>query len=133
VAEHSDPIIDALRAVDWDFSGADTLGGGHGLHPYPAKFPPQIPRTLIELLSQRGELVLDCFGGSGTTALEALLAGRRAASLDANPVGSLITRVKTRPLVPVEANALVELGRAVANLARQPGHASQRSLHHRLT
>jgi len=38
---------------------------------------------------------MDPFGGSGTTALEAIRLGRRALSIDANPVATLIGRVKT--------------------------------------
>jgi len=68
---------------------------GHDLHPYPAKFIPQIPGSLISLLSERGEIIFDPFGGSGTTALEAIRLGRRAVSLDANPLAALIGKVKT--------------------------------------
>ncbi len=46
-------------------------------------------------MSRRGDVVLDPFGGSGTTALEALRLGRRAVSVDANPLSALIGRVKT--------------------------------------
>lgn len=87
--------ISRLKKVDWSFTDDDTRFLGHDLHPYPAKFIPQIPGTLVSLLSGRGELVFDPFGGSGTTALEAIRLGRRAVSLDANPVAALIGRVKT--------------------------------------
>src|SRR4051812_17737336 len=83
-------LANLLGAIDWDFADADTRRSGHGLHPYPAKFVPQIPEALIRLLTYPGELVLDCFGGSGTTALEALRAGRRAVSIDANPIAILV-------------------------------------------
>jgi DNA modification methylase len=87
--------ITHLKQIDWGFTDHDTRFLGHDLHPYPAKFIPQLPGTLISLLSSRGELVFDPFGGSGTTALEAVRLGRRALSLDANPVAALIGRVKT--------------------------------------
>jgi DNA modification methylase len=102
-------VADLLRAIDWDFADADTRRSRHGLHPYPAKFVPQIPETLIRLLTYPGELVLDCFGGSGTTAVEALRAGRRAISIDANPIGTLITRVKTTHLSAVAKEELFAL------------------------
>jgi DNA modification methylase len=42
-----------------------------------AKFPLELPRRFIRLLTAPGETVLDCFVGSGTTAVAALLEGRR--------------------------------------------------------
>ena len=91
----TDRVAEAFQAIDWSFSDAETGYLTHSLHPYPSKFIPQIPDYCIRLLSTPGELVLDPFGGSGTTALEAIRLGRRALSIDANPVGTLIGRVKT--------------------------------------
>lgn len=88
-------VADALRSIDWSFTTDDTGFLTHDLHPYPAKFIPQIPGNCIAQLSLPGELVFDPFGGSGTTALEAVRLGRRALSVDANAVGTLIGRVKT--------------------------------------
>lgn len=88
-------IADRLREVDWAFTADDTSYLTHDIHPYPAKFIPQIPGHLIARLSLRGELVFDPFGGSGTTALEAVRMGRRALSVDANPLATLIGQVKT--------------------------------------
>jgi len=96
----------ALRSIDWAFTDDDTQFLGHDIHPYPAKFIPQLPGTLTSLLSSRGELVFDPFGGSGTTALESIRHGRRAISLDANPVAALIGRVKT---ARIETGATTEL------------------------
>ena len=87
-----------LEDRDWAFTDDDTQYLLHDAHPYPAKFIPQIPGALISLLSLRGELVLDPFGGSGTTALEAVRLGRRAMSVDANPLGALLGRLKTTRL-----------------------------------
>lgn len=95
-----------LSAMDWSFSDDYTRFLAHDIHPYPAKFIPQIPGTLIATLSARGELVLDCFGGSGTTALEAVRLGRRALSIDANPLSALLGRAKT---ARVDAAAALEL------------------------
>src|SRR5574337_230573 len=82
-----------LKAINWSFTSDDTGFLTHDLHPYPAKFIPQIPGHCIARLSLRGELVLDPFGGSGTTALEAVRLGRRALSTDANAVGTLVGKV----------------------------------------
>lgn len=87
--------FEKLSALDLAFTDDDTRFLGHDLHPYPAKFIPQLPGTFVSLLSSRGELVFDPFGGSGTTALESIRLGRRAVSTDANPMAALIGRVKT--------------------------------------
>ena len=91
-------VLARLRAINWDFSKENTSYFSHDIHPYPAKFIPHIPRNLIHCLSLSGELVWDPFGGSGTTALEALLLNRRVLSTDANPLGALIGKAKTTVL-----------------------------------
>jgi len=95
-----------LKAVDWRFLNDETGFLTHDVHPYPAKFIPQIPGHLISRLSLRGDLVLDPFGGSGTTALEAIRLGRRALSIDANAVGTLVGRVKVCNLDRVAINEI---------------------------
>ena len=97
VEELEDPsaIFESLSSRDWSFTEDDTRYLTHDLHPYPAKFIPQIPAHLIARLSMPGDVVLDPFGGSATTAVEAVRLGRRAISFDANPLSALIGRVKT--------------------------------------
>ncbi len=80
----------------------------HGIHRYPAKFIPQIPRFCIESFSKPGDEVLDPFMGSGTTLLEAYLAGRDSCGIDIHPLAKLIAKVKTTPLDPVRLSALSE-------------------------
>lgn len=59
---------------------ASVKGGKH-----PAMFPSKIIRELILLLSNEGDLVLDCFMGSGTTALCAKETNRNFYGIDINP------------------------------------------------
>ena len=71
-----DLLRGALRA-DLDFHNAK--GGehaAHGWHPFPAKFPPQLPRFFIENFSDENDVVLDPMSGSGTTLVEAARLGR---------------------------------------------------------
>jgi DNA modification methylase len=51
---------------------------------HPAVFPIEIPRRLISLFSFRGELVLDPFAGTGTTALAANELGRKSILIEQN-------------------------------------------------
>jgi hypothetical protein len=69
----ADPVsvADDITNADWAFADDDISFLTHDVHPYPAKYIPQIPANLIRRLSLPGELVLDPFGGSGTTATEA--------------------------------------------------------------
>lgn len=70
----------------------------HGLHGFPAKFIPQIPRWTLEKFSKRKEVVLDPFCGSGTTLVEAKLLRRNSYGVDIDPLAQLLTKVKTTPL-----------------------------------
>jgi site-specific DNA-methyltransferase (cytosine-N4-specific) len=70
----------------------------HNFHPYPAKFIPQIPKSIIKTLTKEGEVVLDPFCGCGTTLVEAKLLNREAIGVDINPIATLITRAKTNKL-----------------------------------
>lgn len=92
---HKNESIQSLEAIDWDFADAKTNYLTHRLHPYPAKFIPQIPNALIQELSSVGDTVGDIFCGSGTTLVEALTLKRNAVGIDANPLACLIARAKT--------------------------------------
>lgn len=50
-----------------------------------AKFPLELPRRIIRLLSEPCDIVLDCFTGSGTSATAAILEGRQFIGVDNTP------------------------------------------------
>ncbi len=101
LSNNSTPDYSAMGELDWTFEAAETRRGAHGAHPYPAKFIPQIPRALIERLHPGDDsYVLDPFCGSGTTLVEAALAGKPTVGIDLHPLACLITKVKTRPSPP---------------------------------
>ena len=83
--------------TDWNFHSAETQPHLHALHPYPARFIPQIPRRAIEEWSKKGEVILDPFCGCGTTLLESILLERPAIGVDNNRVAHLISQAKTTP------------------------------------
>lgn len=90
--------LERLDELDWECEKADTRYLTHGFHPYSSKYIPQIPRNLLLVLSKKGDTVLDCFVGSGTTLVECRLLGRNAIGIDINPLGYLISRVKATPI-----------------------------------
>jgi len=97
-AENLGDVVDKLRHIDWTFATARTTGGVHGFHPYPAKFVPQIPRTLLEHLHPIvGGPVLDPFCGSGTTLVECSALGIESVGIDLNPIATLVSRAKLNP------------------------------------
>lgn len=108
--------LSKLQSVSWDFADARTNTGPHRVHPYPARFIPQIPRSLIALFHpQDNSPVFDPFCGSGTTLVEASKLGLPSVGIDVNPLATLIARVKTRP---VNAS-LPAIARERANSARE--------------
>lgn len=74
-----------------------------GVHGYFTKQTWNVVQEYIRNFSQVGDVVLDPFGGSGITAIEALMTERKGIHLDLNPmsvfmVSSLIAPVKTSEL-----------------------------------
>jgi site-specific DNA-methyltransferase (cytosine-N4-specific) len=94
---------------DWNFVDArpDSLSG---VHPYPAKFIPEIPRKLIQTYRPaEGLSLLDPFCGSGTTLTEAQVAGLPSIGIDLNPIAVMMSRVKTSPLPEGVGRSLSEV------------------------
>ena len=76
----------------------------HGLHKYPAKFFPELPRWLIARYSRPCETVVDPFMGSGTVNIEASLLDRPSIGVDVDPFSRFLSEVKTTvlPVKPLE-------------------------------
>jgi len=70
----------------------------HGLHDFPAKFIPQIPRWAMRKYTKEKDIVLDPMCGSGTTLVEARLHGRNSYGIDIEPLAQFLTKAKTTPL-----------------------------------
>ena len=90
--------LSALLRKDLDFGASDSGYASHAVHPFAAKFPPQIPRLFIEELTESGDSILDPMVGSGTTVVEALLLRREAFGFDIDPLAVRLCRVKTTSL-----------------------------------
>jgi DNA methylase len=98
-------LISAINAVGWDFHDSSGEMDAHNIHPYPAKFIPQIPRQILSLFQVPPDTaVLDPFAGSGTTLLEAQGSGHDFVGVDLNPIATLICRVKTTGTLPDAVN-----------------------------
>lgn len=87
-------VDEQLLNIDWSFANREKAHPIESLHPYPAKFIGELPRSLIRTFNN-GLPVLDPFAGSGTTLMEAQRLGLEAVGIDLNPIACLITKVKT--------------------------------------
>lgn len=74
-----DEFMEATTDV-WEIPPESATRVGH-----PAPFPVELPERLIHLNTYYGDLVVDPFMGSGTTALAALRTGRHYAGYDTDP------------------------------------------------
>ncbi|MFX0198660.1 MAG: DNA methyltransferase [Candidatus Hodarchaeota archaeon] len=100
IPAESDNPIRLLLKRDWDFTSEVRNNDGiYSLHPYPAKFIPNIPQSLIDdLRVPENTLVFDPFCGYGTTLIAAQEKGYSSIGIDLNPIACLISRVTTRHL-----------------------------------
>ncbi len=80
------PIIDAIPAA------RQQDARHYGVHPYFTRRPANVVRAYIEHYSREDDVVLDPFGGTGVTAIEAMLLGRQAIHNDLNPFANFIAR-----------------------------------------
>lgn len=73
---------------------------GHSMHTmcsYHGMFPPKLAHYFIHRFSQPGDLVLDPFGGRGTTTLQARVENRRTIGNDLSPLAYVLSRAKAAP------------------------------------
>ena len=100
----------------------------HGFHAYPARMHPAIPRAILRDLGHARD-IFDPFMGSGTTLIEAALAGRASAGGDINPLAVSLTRLKTNRMEAAELVALVHHARAIGERSRARIKARQKPEH----
>ena len=70
-----------------------------GVHPYFTKQVWSVVQQYIKTFTQPGDLVLDPFGGSGVTLVEALVLGRKAIHIDINPLSEFIVKNLITPWI----------------------------------
>jgi DNA modification methylase len=77
-----------LTADEWGSWGSRavwTIPSVRANNDHEAKFPIELPRRVIRLLTSPGETILDCFIGSGTTAIAAIREGRNYLGIELQP------------------------------------------------
>jgi len=96
------------EAIDLDFGAGGHLYATHLLHAFAARCPPPLARWAIDRYSEPGDIVLDPMCGSGTTLIEASLAGRQGWGADIDPLARLVAEAKSRPCDPAAVDALAD-------------------------
>jgi DNA modification methylase len=81
-----DEFLEATLSI-WDIQPESAKRIGH-----PAPFPVALPRRFIELYTYEGDLVLDPFLGSGSTAIAAVETGRHYAGYETNDEYAALAR-----------------------------------------
>ena len=77
--------LDAGEWAEWGSRAVWNIPSVRSNSEHESQFPVELPRRIIKLLTEPDDLVLDCFIGSGTTALAAIELGRRFVGFDIIP------------------------------------------------
>jgi DNA modification methylase len=85
-----DEFLEATTDL-WEFPPESASRVSH-----PAPFPVELPKRLIELYTYEGDLILDPFIGSGTTAVAAIRTGRHYVGFDTEDKYLRIARRRTK-------------------------------------
>jgi hypothetical protein len=95
-----------------------TGGSTHTFYLYPARFSPEIARTIIERFSKPGDVVLDPFMGGGTTVIEGLAAGRYVVGTDINALAHFVATARTTPISDSDRAEILDWAARVAEDSR---------------
>lgn len=123
VATNSKVSVNVPESLVAAVSNRDKVTGApHDFYRYPARFAPLFAREAIKAFTKPGDFILDPFCGSGTTLVEALSLGRRAAGMDVSSLAAFLARTKTTPISVHDKRAIgdwlaaLESGNPRANL-----------------
>lgn len=124
--QYDDLLTDSLWLLD-----ARDSSGAHQAD-YHGNFIPQIPNQLLRRFTKAGDIVLDPFVGSGTTAIEANRLGRRYIGVELSPgvAGAAERRIRQDNLTLFDNGAAPgnDAGRAITDYrGMEPYRAAQHS------
>jgi DNA modification methylase len=98
-----DPELDSLDGGTTDHGPlwhAISPRWGHSMHSmcsYHGMFPARLVHYFLQRYTEPGDLVIDPFGGRGTTSLQARVETRRSISNDLSPLGYVLSAAKSNP------------------------------------
>jgi len=112
--EYMPPYEDIIRTFKVDGSKEFTdVWNFPSVRPYKGKHPAEKPLDMlkhaIEATSMRGDIVLDCFSGSGSTAAAALALGRRSVSMEIEDIWVESISEKLKTIEKLDSASLTQL------------------------
>lgn len=90
---------------EWGSRGVWHIPSVRSNNDHEAKFPPELARRVICLLSAEGETVLDCFMGSGTTAVVAIQSKRNFIGIELLP--DYVTLARKNVITEINKQAIL--------------------------
>jgi len=100
-----------------------------GVHPYFTKQVWNVVQEYIKNFSQPGDTILDPFGGSGVTAVEALILGRQAIHIDLNPLSIFLVK---NLMTPVNLDQLTQSFNTIKQQFRKHAPQTDKDIEHAL-
>ncbi len=113
---------DKQMRSDWTIpicTGAERLKDAGGRKAHPTQKPEALLRRVLLATTRPGDLVLDPFAGTGTTAAVARMLGRDYLGIEREPAYVRLARARLEAVAPIEGPALETVKRA-RELARVP-------------
>ena len=100
-----------LKSTDWSFPNESSRGDITDLHPYPARFIPPIPESIISVFDGKKLNILDPFAGCGTTLRAGLNAGHNVYGIDVNGLANLLQKVYSHPFSKKDTEQFEQIGK----------------------
>lgn len=88
---------------EWGSRAVWSIPSVRANHAHEAQFPAELARRVIRLLTAQDDLVVDCFVGSGTTAIVAIEEGRRYIGMELLPRYAALARERCGSVQQVAA------------------------------
>lgn len=99
--------LDKSEWANWGSRGVWNIPSVRSNSAHESQFPLELPRRMIKLLTEPGDLVLDCFVGSGTTAMTAIELGRQFMGFDISPESVRLARERIEEALTISQRSLL--------------------------
>ena len=108
----------SITPISWSIPPKRQAAKRHyGVHPFFTRRAWNVVQEYIKNFTDQCDVVLDPFGGSGVTAVEALVLGRKAIHVDICPLANFITQQIA--IAPIDINMLAEAFRSIEKQCKE--------------